>query len=233
MNYILLSTLLSAILMLGGCSKETSASEKSIATDYIKNITISGDASLIRLTTQDDQTMQAVMSAKPSGWLSGWFYNECKASGDMVVTGQRLLIKARNNDWYDLSECSTYLQINLPRDASVTIDQPTFKADLQGQFSTLNIESRAADIALSGSAQTVKIRGDAFRTRLQFDDTARPQLIDIAGRALDTSLHFPKGTAVSYRIHAKASMLDSKLPNTPEAKPEILISGDYTHTEIR
>lgn len=233
MNYMLLSISLSAILTLGACSKETSASEKSIATDYIKNITISGDASLIRLTTQDDQSMQAVISAKPSGWLSGWFYNDCKSKGEMIVSGQTLLIKAKNSSWYDLSECSTYLQINLPRNASVTIDQPAFKADFQGQFSTLNIETRAADIALFGSAQTVKIRGDAFRTRLQFDDTARPQLIDIAGRALDTSLHFPKGTAVSYRVHAKASMLDSKLPNTPDAKPEILISGDYTHTEIR
>ncbi len=233
MNYMLLSISLSAILTLSGCSNETSASEKSVTTEGIKSVTISGDASLIRLTTQDDQTMQAVMSAKPSGWLSGWFYNECKASGDLVVTGQTLLIKARNNDWYNLSECSTYLQINLPRNASVTIDQPAFKADFQGQFSTLNIETRAADIALSGSAQTVKIRGDAFRTKLRYDDTAQAQLIDIAGRALDTSLHFPKGTAVSYRIHAKASMLDSKLPNTPEARFEILISGDYTHTEIR
>lgn len=144
-----------------------------------------------------------------------------------------MLIKARNSDWYDLSECSTNLQINLPRNASVTIDQPAFKADLQGQFSGLDIDTRAADIALSGSAQTVKIRGDAFRTRLQFDDTARPEQIDIAGRALDTSLQFPKGTAVSYRINAKASIFDSKLPNTPDAKPEILISGDAVRTEIR
>ncbi len=233
MDYMLLSILLSAILTLSGCSNETSPSEKTVATDDIKSVTISGDASLIRLTTQDDQTMQAVMSAKPSGWLSGWFYNECKASGDMVVTGQTLLIKAHNSDWYDLSECSTYLQINLPRNAHVTIDQPAFKADLQGQFSGLDIDTRAADIALSGSAQTVKIRGDAFRTRLQFDDTAQTEKIDIAGRALDTSLQFPKGTAVSYRIHAKASMLDSKLPNTPDTKPEILISGDAVRTEIR
>ncbi|MGQ5718101.1 hypothetical protein [Pseudochrobactrum asaccharolyticum] len=208
-------------------------SEKSVAIEGIEAVRISGDASLIRLTTQDDQTMQAIMTAKPSGWLSGWFYNDCKAKGDMVVTGQILLIKARNNDWYDLSECSTDLQINLPRNASVTIDQPAFKADLQGQFSGLDIDTRAADIALSGSAQTVKIRGDAFRTRLQFDDTAQTEKIDIAGRALDTSLQFPKGTAVSYRIHAKASMLDSKLPNTPDAKPEILISGDAVRTEIR
>lgn len=97
----------------------------------------------------------------------------------------------------------------------------------------MDIDTRAADIALSGSAQTVKIRGDAFRTRLQFDDTAQPEQIDIAGRALDTSLQFPKGTAVSYRIHAKASMFDSKLPNTPNAKPEILISGDAVRTKIR
>lgn len=233
MDYMLLSILLSAILTLSGCSNETSAAEKSVITDDIKNVTISGDASLIHLTTQDDQTMQAIMSAKPSGWLSGWMYNECKASGDMVVTGQTLLIKARNNDWYALSECSTSLQINLPRNASVTIDQPAFKADLQGQFSALNIETRAADISLSGSAQTVKIRGDAFRTRLQFDDTTQPQHIEIAGRALDTGLYFPKGTSVSYRINAKASLLDSKLPNTPDAKPEIQISGEYARTEIR
>ncbi len=233
MDYMLLSILFSAILTFSGCSNETSPSEKTVATDGIKSVTISGDASLIRLETKDDQKQQAVMTAKPSGWLSGWFYNECKASGDMVVTGQTLLIKARNSDWYGLSECSTYLQINLPRNAHVTIDQPAFKADLQGQYSSLDIDTRAADIALSGSAQTVKIRGDAFRTRLQFDDTAQTEKIEIAGRALDTSLQFPKGTAVSYRIHAKASMLDSKLPNTPDAKPEILISGDAVRTEIR
>lgn len=233
MDYIFLSVLLSALLALSGCTNGTQMSEKLVATEGIEAVRISGDASLIRLTTQDDQIMQAIMTAKPSGWLSGWFYNDCKAKGDMVVTGQTLQITSRNSDWYDLSECDTDLQINLPRNASVMIDQPAFKADLQGQFSGLDIDTRAADIALSGSAQTVKIRGDAFRTRLQFDDTARPEQIDIAGRALDTSLQFPKGTAVSYRIHAKASMFDSKLPNTPDAKPEILISGDAVRTEIR
>lgn len=233
MNYMPLSVLLSALLILSGCNNETQMLEKSAATDGINAIKISGDASLIRLTTQENQQMLAVMSAKPSGWLSGWFYNECKANGEMVVTAQTLLIKARNSDWYDLSECSSYLEINLPRNVSVEIDQPAFKADLQGEFSGVNIETRAADIALSGSAQTVKIRGDAFRTRLQFDAKSQPEKIDIAGRALDTSLHFPKGTAVSYHIQSKASMLDSKLPNTPDAKPEILISGDYTRTEIR
>ncbi len=233
MGYLLRSILLSTVVALSGCNNEPSPATKSVATDDVNLVKISGDASLIRLTTQEDEKWQSIMTAKPSGWLSGWFYNDCKAKGDMVVTGQTLLITSRNSDWYDLSECSTDLQINLPRDASVTIDQPAFKADFQGQFSGLDIDTRAADIALSGSAQTVKIHGDAFRTRLQFDDTARPEQIDIAGRALDTSLQFPKGTVVSYRIHAKASMFDSKLPNTPDAKPEILISGDAVRTKIR
>ena len=233
MDYMLLSILLSAVVALSGCNNEQVSAQKSVATDDINLVKISGDASLIRLTTQDNEERQSIMTAKPSGWLSGWFYNDCKAKGDMVVSGQTLLINAHNSDWYDLSECSTYLQINLPRNVNVEIKQPAFKADLQGQFSGLDIETRAADIALTGSAKTVKIRGDAFRTKLQFDDTARPEQINIAGRALDTSLHFPKGTAISYRINAKASMFDSKLLNTPDAKPEILISGDAVRTEIR
>ncbi|UCA46681.1 hypothetical protein [Pseudochrobactrum sp. XF203] len=233
MDYMLLSILLSAILTLSGCSNETSVSEKSVATDGIKSVTISGDASLIRLIAKDDQKQLAVMSAKPSGWLSGWFYNDCKSQGEMIVSGQTLLIKAQNSGWYDLSECSTYLQINLPRNAGVTINQPAFKGDLQGQFADLNIETRAGDISLQGAATSVRIRGDAFRTRLQFDGTTEPQQIDIAGRALDTSLIFPKGTSVNYRIHSKASLLDTKLPNTQGAKPEIVISGDYARTEIR
>lgn len=233
MDYMFLSILLSAILTLSGCSNETSASEQSVTTEGIKSVTISGDASLIRLNAKDDQKQLAVMSAKPSGWLSGWFYNDCKSKGEMIVSGQTLLIKAQNSGWYDLSECSTYLQINLPRNAGVTINQPAFKADLQGQFADLNIETRAADISLQGAATSVRIRGDAFRTRLQFDGTTEPQQIDIAGRALDTSLIFPKGTSVNYRIHSKASLLDAKLPNTQGAKPEIVISGDYARTEIR
>lgn len=233
MDYMLLSALLSAILTLSGCSNENGQLQKTVGTDGITNVQISGDASLIRLTTKDDQAQQATMNARPSGWLSGWFYNECKTKGDLVVSGRTLLIKAKNSGWGDLAECSTYLQINLPRNAGITIDQPAFKAYLQGQFADLSIATRAADISLQGAATAVKIRGDAFRTRLQFEDAAKPAQIDIAGRALDTSLIFAKGTSVSYRINSKASLLDAKLPNTPDAKPEILISGDYTRTEIR
>lgn len=88
MDYLLRSILLSTVIALSGCNNEPSPAEKSVATDDVNLVKISGDASLIRLTAQDDQTMQAIMSAKPSGWLSGWFYNNCKAKGDMVVTGK-------------------------------------------------------------------------------------------------------------------------------------------------
>lgn len=125
------------------------------------------------------------------------------------------------------------MQINLPRNSDVTIDQPAFKADFQGQFATVSMNTRAADITLQGTARSVKIRGDAFRTQLRFEDDSKPERIDIAGRALDTSISFPNGTKISYQILSKASLLDTKLPNTTGAKPEILISGDYARTEIK
>ncbi|MBX8801802.1 hypothetical protein HBA92_13680 [Ochrobactrum sp. MR28] len=161
MDYIFLSVLLSALLALSGCNNEPSPVTKSVATDDVNLVKISGDASLIRLTTQDDQTMQAIMTAKPSGWLSGWFYNDCKAKGDMVVTGQTLLITSRNSDWYDLSECSTDLQINLPRNASVMIDQPAFKADLQGGNSPVWISTPELRILLC-QAQPKRLKSVAL-----------------------------------------------------------------------
>ncbi len=233
MEQLILPALLSAMLTLSGCNNAPLMAEKTVETAAVQTVRISGDASLIQLTTQDNQPLQAEMRAMPSGWLSGWFYNQCTAKGDMIVSGETLLIKAHNNDWHDLSDCTTHLRINLPRNVMVSIDQPAFKAEMNGQFADLNIETRAADISLSGTAHKVKIRGDALQTFLKFDEKAQPEIIDIAGRALDTTLHFPQGSAVSYRIHSRASLLDSRLPNTKGAKPEIVISGDYTRTVIK
>lgn len=233
MDYTVISTLLTTILLLGGCNSNGAAADRVVDTTGVNSVEISGDASTTRLSSNETQALSASMTAKPSGWLSGWFYNDCKPTGDMIVAGNKLIIKTLNSNWTDIGDCVTDLQINLPRNSDVTIDQPAFKADFQGQFATVSMNTRAADITLQGTARSVKIRGDAFRTQLRFEDDSKPERIDIAGRALDTSISFPNGTKISYQILSKASLLDTKLPNTTGAKPEILISGDYARTEIK
>ena len=233
LDYTLISTLISATIMLSGCNNSSSAADKVVDTAGINSVQISGDTSMIRLSTNEGQALSAGMTARPTGWLSGWFYNDCKPSGEMVIAGNKLIIKAQDNDWYDFADCGTYLDINLPKNSDVTIDQPAFKVDLQGQFANLNMDTKAADIALQGSAHSVIIRGDAFRAQLRFEDESKPELIDIAGRALDTTLSFPQSTEISYRINSKASLLDTKRKNDANANTKILISGDYARTVIR
>lgn len=233
MDYTVLSTLFTIILMLGGCNSNGVAADRVVDTTGVTTVEINGDASTIHLSSNETQALSAAMRAKPDGWLSGWFYKDCKPSGDMVVSGNKLIIKTQNSNWSDVGDCVTDLQINLPRNSDITIDQPAFKADLQGQFANVSMNTRAADIALQGTARSIKIRGDAFRTQLRFEDEIKPERIDIAGRALDTSISFPSGTKISYQILSKASLLDTQLPNTTGAATEIVISGDYARTEIK
>lgn len=224
---LLLSPLLSA------CTDAALLQAKTADTTGINKIILSGSASMIHLTTNTEQPMLATLQSKPDGWLSGWFYNTCETNGTIKTQAQTLTIITQEqalNDWY---ECTPYVQVNLPRGVAVSINQPTFKADLQGQLANLNIRTRAADISLQGSVRIATIRGEALRTVLTLDENNETEKVDIAGRALDSSLYFPAGTKLSYRIDAKASSLDTKLPNTSGAKPEILISGDYIRTTIK
>lgn len=93
MDYTVISTLLTTILLLGGCNSNGAAADRVVDTTGVNSVEISGDASTIRLSSNETQALSASMKAKPSGWLSGWFYNDCKPTGDMIVAGNKLIKK--------------------------------------------------------------------------------------------------------------------------------------------
>lgn len=84
----------------------------------------------------------------------------------------------------------------------------------------------------TGHAASVAVSGAALRARLAFERVLNTEEIRISGAMLDASLRFFVPTPISYGVEAVASYVDSALPNTPGAKPDIRIRGEMARVRI-
>jgi len=115
----------------------------------------------------------------------------------------------------------------------VSIDQAALQANMAGNFSAIAITSKAADVSLVGHASTIELKGDALKANLAFISVRQDENIGITGKALDATLSFAQGVAISYSVTATASFVDSTLSNTVGAKPSVVIKGDFVRATIR
>jgi hypothetical protein len=111
--------------------------------------------------------------------------------------------------------------------------QAALQANMAGNFSTIAITSKAADVSLDGHASTVDLKGDALKVNLAFGSVRKDETIAITGKALDAALSFGQGVAISYSVTATASSVDSSLPNTAGTRPSVVIKGDFVRATIR
>lgn len=112
------------------------------------------------------------------------------------------------------------------------IRQQAARITLTGNFSTVEVKADAGDFSLDGHAETLDVAGAALRVQAWFRSIAHTETITLAGRMMDASLHFMVPTPISYLVEATASLIDSKLRNTPGAKPAITIRGEMVRSRI-
>ena len=203
----------------------------------VSAVVISGEASSVRLTTSASGPYQATIGSRREGWFarwySSWFANDCSLASDMKLEASTLRIDVAPSSWLDPSDCRVEINANIQPESSVSIDQAALKASIAGNFSTIAISSKAADVSLDGHASTVELKGDALRANLAFGSVRQDENIAITGKALDATLSFGKGAAISYSVTATASFVDSTLSNTVGAKPSVVIKGDFVRATIR
>ncbi|MFA6156719.1 hypothetical protein [Mesorhizobium sp.] len=203
----------------------------------VSAIVISGQASSVRITTLVSASYQATIGSRREGWFSrwysSWFANDCSLASDMKLEASTLRIDVAPSSWMDPSDCRVEINANIQPESSVSIDQAALQARMEGNFSTIAITSKAADVSLNGHASTVELKGDALKANLTFGSVRHDENIAIAGKALDATLVFGQGVAISYSVTASASFVDSSLPNTVGAKPLVAINGDFVRATIR
>lgn len=200
----------------------------------VTGISVTGDASSIVLTTGDGPH-QATLSGRRSGWFSRWysalFGSDCRSAGRMSIEGGTLAVDV-GTPWPDPSECVVELTANLPKASTVTIRQAATQLSLDGDFSAVSLDSKAADVTFRGHAGAVVLKGDALRSNLTFDRVDNTETIALDARALDARLGFVSGTKVSYKVDAAAALVDSALANTAGAKPSIDIKASLLRARI-
>lgn len=203
----------------------------------VSNIRVTGTASHIRISAGAEGALTARFTGERRGWgavwKSSWFSDACPPRGSMQVEGDTLTVTvgegARTFDW---SDCSMTLTANVQPGAAVRIDQQAARTELSGNFSLVDVKSDAGDVSLAGHAQIVSVSGAALRARLAFDTVTHDETIAISGKMLDARVSFKEPTEVSYSVEARASYVDSSLPNTPGAMPAISIRGEMAHVRI-
>lgn len=203
----------------------------------IKRVTITGESSRMDFTTLDMTPYAATITGTRTSWLaswySNWFSNRCDTKTTTEIKDQTLTIGVVETPLLSLSDCEVRIVVNLPKGADISIEQHALLARFSGEYRSIRISGNAADFALDGYVSSLYIKGDAVRSDVRFDRSSNNEAIRLESRALDATFSFLKGTPISYAVDAKASFIDSRLTNTPGAKPSINIKSDYVRATIR
>jgi hypothetical protein len=207
----------------------------------VTQLSVTGAASDISISTRGDGAREAVLSGTRHGWgaiwRSGWFAGDCAGQARMTRDGATLTVDMGDRGgffgWNDWDECTLTFTAELSPEARVSIRQNAARMQLSGDFAAIDVESDAGDFAFTGHAATVAVSGAALRAKLAFERVMNTEEIRISGKMLDASLRFLTPTPISYGVDAVASYVDSALPNTPGAKPSISIRGEMVHATIR
>ena len=232
--------LIVAIIVLDGAVSLYRASDRSsgpLDLSMVSKIRVTGMASNIEISADQEAPYTAELFGERRGWgaiwHSGWFADGCPSEGSMRIDGDTLLVDVgEGSRFFDWSDCEMTLSANLRSDAAVMIDQQASRSEIRGDFSVLQIRSDAGDVRFTGHAEHLSLSGAALRARLVYDKVRQSVAIAISGKMLDATVTCLVPTPVSYAVEAVASYVDSALPNTPGAKPEILIRGEMARVRI-
>jgi hypothetical protein len=215
----------------------TETSEAPLDLSGITAVAISGEASSVTIRTASDEAYQATVKRHRSGWFakwnSGWAYDDCSASSRMWIEGALLRIDVGIRTWFGVSDCSYDINLNVRKQTAVAINQQALQADLSGEFSAVTIAAKAADITVSGRADTVSLQGDALRIGLAFNGPEQNEAVTIDARMLEADLDFSAAPSLAYSVTAKAAFVSSARHSTPGAKPSLTVAGDFVHATIR
>lgn len=201
----------------------------------VSKIRVEGEAGRLFISAAADGPYEARLEGERRGWgavwRSGWFPVSCPEGG-MRIDGDTLVVDLGSTHFYSWSDCTMTLTARLKPEAAVAIDQRASQTDLRGDFSAVDVRSDAGDVRFRGHAAELSLSGAALRARVVFDKVMQNETVALAGNMLDAGLHFLVPTPVSYLVEATASFVDSKLPNTPGAKPAIRVRGDMVRVRI-
>ncbi|QEN88089.1 hypothetical protein FZC33_18085 [Labrys sp. KNU-23] len=199
-------------------------------------VRVTGPAGLVRLSASRGGPYRAELRSRPEGWFgfwrSNWSAGGCANAGSIRLVGTQLQVDTGNRAWFGASDCRLELDASLPEGVAVSIEQDATSSQLSGNFASLDVDSRAGDIALDGHARTVSIEGNAIRARLSYARVDQDESITLGGNAIDAELRFAGAEAVNYAVSGHASLVDSTLPNKPGVRPAIAIKGNFLRVRI-
>lgn len=210
------------------------ATPQSLEIADITLLSVAGTASMIELTSDPTRPYRANLSARRSGWFGGWasiwFYNECRNQSSLRLEKAALMVDIQESTGFGSDDCTVELKANLPPGTDIAIIQKAAQVGLTGRYGDVSLDLAAGDVTLRGEAKTLSVAGQTVRANLS---VTAVETIAVDVTMLDLYLGFAPGTSISYRVDALASFVDSALPDTPGAKPSVLVRARHGRVTIR
>ncbi|WP_180903492.1 hypothetical protein [Martelella soudanensis] len=199
----------------------------------VTHIRILGQPGSVVLTTGPAEAYSGAISHKRSGWIgqlsSIWSYGECTTKSTLKVESDTLTVDIASSE---LSNCHATFTANVKEGSSVTIEQPAAEIDLKGVFRQVRLVSSAADFNFSGEVRDLDLNSNALKANIAYTSVHKDETIMIDSKFMDADMRFADTDAISYRIDADASMVNSRFPNTQGVKPEVLIKAEKAKVSI-
>jgi hypothetical protein len=201
----------------------------------IRSIVIRGDASSIKISANRTSPIGrrrrgGAMAGSPAGIRAG-SSTAARIESRMQIDGTTLTIAVASSRWFDLSDCTPEVLANIPPGGSVRVDQQAVMARFEGDFASLGLASKAADVTLQGHASAVD-RWDGGARASGLRHAQPPTRRSMSRASVDSYLGSARTCRRLYR-HAKASLIDSARPSVAGAKPLVTIKAEYARTTIR
>ena len=213
-----LLTLLFALSLFTGIPK-SAATADIIALDYtgLQEIQILGDGSRTIIHTDQNATPQLTVTGK--GGMRFW----CDAASvEASRRAARLVIAIADA----ASGCSVTIALAIPPGLDLVFDQKASVAELEGEFSQINVTSFVSRISLKGSLERFSVTGQTSVIDAEITPAQTKSLVDInVGSALVADIGYPLTLPVDCRVNAPVTVFTKGIPLSPDSPHKTRLSA--------
>lgn len=122
--------------------------------------------------------------------------------------------------------CSVTIALAIPPGLDLVFDQKASVAELEGEFSQINVTSFVSRISLKGSLERFSVTGQTSVIDADITPVQTKSLVDInVGSALVADIGYPLTLPVDYRVNAPVTVFTKGIPLSTDSPHKTRLSA--------
>ena len=215
-----LLTLFFALSLFTGMPK-SAATADIIANDYagLQEVHIIGGGGRTIIHTDQNATPQLTVTEK--GGMRFWRDSSVEVSRQAA----RLVIVINHNSPTLAIGCNVTIALTIPPELNLVFDQKASVAELEGEFSQIDITSFVSRISLKGSLERFSVTGQTSVIDADITPAQTKSLVDINVGTLVADIGYPLTLPVDYRVNAPVTVFTKGIPLSTDSPHKTRLSA--------